>query len=134
MKFIVIIFLLILFSSCAKVNWGHKTINIINNSNKKIVIYADIRNSLLCPVKAVDGFNIINSLDSNNQYLRINQDNTNWELRLSEIKYKWYLTVYDKDSFIHYSCDTINKYKLYNKQIELNLDSLLKNNWTITYP
>jgi hypothetical protein len=122
--------------SCVKIiNWGHKSITIVNKSSEKVIIAGDLRDFLLCPVymDTVRNYNCLYPNDSSSFGVPA-YENSNWELRLNDTSRKWYVTFFKLDIYLNNPCDTLNKYKLYEKQVQISLDSMIKNNWTVSYP
>jgi hypothetical protein len=125
-------------SSC-KNDGGHYKIAVKNHSNKSIIlVHLAIKDTgLVCSKtqysiydKFLWGYEIEIKEDSIYNEL-FNIYNESWENRIEYSKDAVFF--FDKDTFLNYPCDTLNKYKWYKKQ-ELTLDYLNQNNWTITYP
>jgi hypothetical protein len=128
MKILIILSITLLFGCCK--DEGQKSILIVNNSNKKVSVDFDTREVFLCDSKRF--FEYIEPKDSfRTPNLR---ECDNWETRLTNSSYSWYVVLVDFDTANSISCDTIFKYNLYKKKVKLNIDSMIKNNWTITYP
>lgn len=120
-------------SSCKRMQ-GHSQIAIRNNSPNSIIVFKELN---------VD---TVNCLSFNNSFINnyfamlkpaeLKSDflvtyNEGWESRFSYEK--WYIYFINKDTFNNIPCDTFKKYKYY-KKIDVTLDYLNQNNWTITYP
>lgn len=136
MKMFLYFILISTLVSCVKINnWGHKSITIVNKSSEKVIIAGDLRDYLLCPTSK-DTIRYSKYLYPNDSTLfKVPAyENSNWELRLNDTSRKWYVTFFKLDIYLNNPCDTLNKYKLYEKQVQISLDSMIKNNWTVSYP
>ena len=138
MKKTFLIALVLIAFSCEKE--GHTDITIRNRSSKSIV-FANLMNidTILCYDSAlqqgISKFSfarmlILDSMSEEEDFMRVYHPEV-WEDRLGYTKE--YILFFDKDTFLNCPCDTIKKYKWYQKR-ELTIDYLNANDWVITYP
>jgi hypothetical protein len=126
MKFVLSISILFL-CACKQIE-GVKCLKVVNNSNKPISAAAVLRQDYLCG----SFFTKVEQYSSISNF-QCQLNNNTWNSQL--INYdSIILTIIDYDTFVAIPCDTIMKYKLYKKKVKLNIDSMIKYNWTITYP
>jgi hypothetical protein len=142
-KIILLLISLILSNSSCKRIQGHTKIPLVNTYAKGIVLVqvAIKDTSLLCqkyPISKFDKFQWAYELEleSNSTYSNLfDTYNTDWESTFKDPNHiRQYLYFYEKDTFVNNSCDTLKKSNWYLKRMELTLDYLNQNNWTITYP
>jgi hypothetical protein len=142
-KIILLLISLILSNSSCKRIDGHIKIPLINNSNKSLILIqvAEKDTNFICnmtPNSAIDKYQWAYELEIKKDSLYdnlFNAYNTDWESTFKDPNHiRLYLYFYDKDTFVNYSCDTLKKNNWYLKRMELTLDYLNQNNWTITYP
>jgi hypothetical protein len=126
MKFVLSISILFL-CACKQIE-GVKCLKVVNNSNKPISAAAELRQDYLCG-------KYFNKIESNSSITDFQcfVNNGTWEKELT-VYDSIHLYIVDFDTFKSLPCDTIFKYNLYKKKVKLNLDSMIKYNWTITYP
>jgi|LSQX01.2.fsa_nt_gb hypothetical protein len=137
-QFRIILFLIatsMLLYACPNKEVGHRYINFLNNSEKKIVCQEFVSGSITdadtiiqCRIGAI-------GINSHSSY-GFSSLHKSWEIDFQVMPYIQFLVLDAEsyDNFLAESCDTIRKYVPVLKCYRLTLDDLQQMNWTVVYP
>ena len=140
-----LILLIIIFISCTRKN-GHDTIKVINKCNRNLIFEFDFIGAKYSRMIGYTGFYINNNpknkKDSLNKEKFIGIKNESFfydsfEKNIIDSQSKYFtLYIFNLDSLLKYRKDYKMSYlvenKLYDKKINLTIDTLNKLNWVVT--